>query len=259
MYNSECPQKDLILRKVLRNILRKKIFILSIVSVLLLLTACAKPKMLYYKDGLTQEDFNRDKYECVQQSRTSWSGGGTGAFGIAMIIGSKSNAEAQSAELFKMCMEARGYTAREVGDEEFERQKNTPLKTEVNKIGKERKELCNREEFRLVIVKTPCNPESISLAQLSDNKIISEDEKTVFSKFRAEYTNLNNKLLEAIETKGDLKDKEFGLILGQIYLQADNNALNLFEGKITWGEFNKNRKEFNQKIKEERNRIIGNK
>ena len=83
-----------------------QLFRLLIMSGLLFpLIGCANQKLLFDKPGLTNEEFNRDKYDCVQQSRTSWSGGGTGGLGAAMIISAKSNAEKQSAELFKMCME----------------------------------------------------------------------------------------------------------------------------------------------------------
>jgi hypothetical protein len=92
----------------------------------LLSVGCAQQKMLYAKPGATLEVFKRDKYECAQQSRTSWAGGGTGAVGLGMMIGARSNAEKQAEELFKMCMEARGYSAREVSNEEYEK-KNISL------------------------------------------------------------------------------------------------------------------------------------
>ena len=219
----------------------------------------AHQKLLFDTPGLTIEEFNRDKYDCVQQSRTSCSGGGTGGLGVAMIISSKSHAEKQSAELFKMCMEARGYTAREVSDEEFERQKNSPYKTKMNQIAKEINDRCNSDEFKLFFIKSACKNENITLEQLSDKTMISEVEKPVFSKYRSELKDSNNKLLETIRINGESKDKEWSIVLERIYLQADKNALDLFEGKKTWGEYNKNRKEMFQIMQEERNRIFSNK
>jgi len=105
----------------MKNIVRR----LILIGLLFSLMGCANPKMLFYKPGLTTEEFNRDRYDCVQQSRILWSGGGTGGIGLAMIISAKSTADKQAAEMFIMCMEARGYTAREVSDEEFEKQKNS--------------------------------------------------------------------------------------------------------------------------------------
>ena len=176
-----------------------------------------------------------------------------------MIMGAKSNAEKQSNELFKMCMEARGYTAHEVNDEEFERQKNSPFKTKMNQIVKERNDRCNRDDFKLIFIKSACKPENITLEQLSDNTIISEAEKNVYSKYRSENIDTDRKLLEAIQTNGNSKDKEMGLVLERLYLQVEKNALDLFEGKITWGEYNKNRKVMNKTMQEERKHIFSNK
>jgi CRISPR/Cas system-associated endoribonuclease Cas2 len=223
------------------------------------LIGCAQQKLLFNKPGLTNEEFNRDRYDCAQESRTSWSGGGTGSLGVAMIIVAKSNADKQSVELFKMCMEARGYTPREVSDEEFEKQRNTPYKTKMNKIAKELNDICNRDDFKLVFIKSACKIENITLEQLSDKNMISEVEKPVLSRYRSEITDSTNKVLDAIRTGGDSKDKEMSVVLERIRLQVDKNALDLFEGKITWGEYNKCRKELAQIIKEERSRIFSKK
>lgn len=236
-----------------------QIFQLAIMSGLLfsLIGCAANQKMLFDRPGLTSEEFNRDKYDCIQQARTSWAGGGTGSVGVAMIVLSKNNAEKQSNELFKMCMEARGYTAREVDDEEFERQKNSPLKTNMNQITKERTDRCNRDEFQLIFIKSSCKADNITLEQLSDKTMISEVEKTVFSKYRSENADSNNKTLAVFRTNGNSQEKELGIVVEQIYLQLDKNALDLFESKITWGEYNKKRKELFQTLKEEQRRILG--
>ncbi len=85
----------------------KKILLESFI--LIFLVGCATDKLIFYptKSGL---NFNVDKYDCVQQSRTPWSGGGTGGVGLAMIAIASSRAQNESDELFKMCMEARGWS-----------------------------------------------------------------------------------------------------------------------------------------------------
>jgi len=229
------------------------------IALFLSLAGCAQQKILFNKPDLTNEEFNRDKYDCVQQSKTKWGAGGTGGLGIALIIYSKSNADKQSAKLFKMCMEARGYTAREVSDEEFDRQKNTPLKIKLSQISKQRLDRCNNDDFKIIFIKSACRPENITLEQLADKSIISEDEKPFFSKFRSENTDSDNQTLEAMRTNGNSKDKEMGLVLERFYMQAGKDSFNLFEGKITWGEYNKSRKDIYQILQSERNRILGNK
>lgn len=93
--------------------------LLSLIVPSLLSVGCAQQKMLFDKPGATIESFKRDKYDCIQQSRTQWGGGGTGALGLGMMIGAQSSAQKQANELFKLCMEARGYAAREVSEAEF--------------------------------------------------------------------------------------------------------------------------------------------
>lgn len=233
---------------------------LFISSLLFLLIGCTPPpKMLFDKPGLTIEEFNRDKYECVQQSRVEWSGGGSGGLGVVMIFSAKSQADKQATEFFKMCMEARGYTAREVDNEEFERQQNSPIKTPLNEIVKDLNKLCNREDYKLIFVKSACKPNDITFEQLTDKTMISEVDKTVFSKYRSELQDLNNRLQEAIRTYGGPKETEEGLVLDRTHLQIDKSALDLFAGKITWGEYNKYRKEIYRTEMEELNRISNKK
>jgi hypothetical protein len=84
----------------------------AILAILVLLFAgCASPQLVWNKEGANFDDFRRDKYDCVQQSRTSWSGGGSGLIGLTLMASAQSQAQGQANALFRMCMEARGYTA----------------------------------------------------------------------------------------------------------------------------------------------------
>jgi len=81
--------------------------------IVLLFTGCASPKIVWNKEGATLGDFRRDNYDCVQQSRTSWSGGGSGLIGLTLMASAQAQAQGQANALFRMCMEARGYTGHE--------------------------------------------------------------------------------------------------------------------------------------------------
>jgi hypothetical protein len=230
------------------------------VGCLLFLSAgCAQQKLLFDKPGLTIENFNRDRYDCVKESNVSWSGGGTGSVGIAMIIFSKSSADNQAEKLFRMCMEARGYTAREVSDEEFERQKNSPLKSKINQLVKQRIERCNSGEFMLLASKSACQSENITFEQLSDKTTISEIEKPVLLKYRSYVGDTNNKIQGLIRDEGNATEKELGDIMERFSLLLEKDAADLIEGKITWGEYNKNRKERNRNYREQINEFMSKK
>jgi len=84
----------------------KKLLLLAM-ALGLLMSGCAT--MIWTKDNFSEEEFKRDNYLCVQESRTQWSGGGSGLIGLAMIAGSAASAQAQTTKLYKMCMESKGW------------------------------------------------------------------------------------------------------------------------------------------------------
>lgn len=218
---------------------------------------CATPKIIFEREGLKTEEFNRDKYECVKESNTSWSGGGTGSLGIAMMISAKSSANKQANEMFKMCMEARGYTAREVSDEEF---KNNNTLKDIMKLSTQMlKDLCKKEEYKIIFVKSACHSSDITDEQLSDKSMISDTEKSIYLKYREEKSAIRKKTEDALQASENPKMKEFLLFDKKNADKSDLVALDLINGKISWGGFNKFRKEYEQEIKKEVSRILGNK
>ena len=241
--------------------LRRPQAYLTLVSINLvfLLVGCSSPKLIFNKDGLTQSEFNSDKYDCTQQSRVTWSGGGTGGVGLAMILSSKSAADKQASDLFKMCMEARGYTWKEVDNAEFERQTKNPLTPHLTPITKNLNMLCERSDFKSIYAKSSCKADFITLAQLTDTSIITEAEKKIFSPYRSEVRALLQQQDDAIATYGGPKDKELGLVMLNLHQQSDENALELYDGRKSWGEYNKSRKASYERFKEERNRILSSK
>lgn len=110
------------------------------------LLGCSSTKIIWDKPEGSLGEFNRDRYECVQQSRVSWGGGGTGDIGLIMILSSKSNAERQSLELFKMCMEALGYTGREVNEDEIKEHNKQEEQKKVSERQQTEQELKFKKE-----------------------------------------------------------------------------------------------------------------
>jgi hypothetical protein len=74
-------------------------------SAWVLLSGCTGPTYNYSKAGSNLADFRQDSYACVQEPRMSW-----GASGNPVIVGASTDAK-QEATLYRMCMEARGWTA----------------------------------------------------------------------------------------------------------------------------------------------------
>jgi len=128
----------------------------------------------------------------------------------------------------------------------------------MNQIAKEQNDMCNNDAFKLIFKKTSCKTDKITLEQLSDKSFISKAEKIVFLKFRTDTNNYNNRTIEVIQTSRVRQYNGFGIVLQQVFIQTDKSALDLYEGKITWGEFNKIRREQFQALQAEKNRILNN-
>lgn len=73
-----------------------------------LMFGCASGK-LWYKNGATQQSFNKDKMECQYQGKLATAGrDNISSYGIASGIGTG----LERLELFKMCMKLKGYELR---------------------------------------------------------------------------------------------------------------------------------------------------
>ena len=237
--------------------LKSACFTYSFIGILLFsVMGCATTKFIFDKEGLTTEEFNRDRYECVKESQTSWSGGGTGTLGLAMILSSKSSAEKQANAMFKMCMEARGYTAREVSGNEFD---NNKTFSDIGKpFNKMLKDLCKKEEYKIVFIKSACQSKDITDEQLFDKSMITDTEKGIYLKYREERLAIRKKISDALLAFENPKSKELLMLSKKSSDENDSVTLDLINGKISWGEFNKFKKEHEQEIKKEMTRIWRN-
>ena len=71
----------------------------------LLVAGCTGPTYSYSNAGSDVAGFRRDSNACVQEPRMSWD-----ASGHPMIVSASTDAK-QDVTLYRMCMEARGWTA----------------------------------------------------------------------------------------------------------------------------------------------------
>jgi hypothetical protein len=85
----------------------KRLF-LSLVIVLILV-GCSTPRFMCYRDDGKQDkdQFRKDNYECALQSRTYY-----GGYGLGGLI-SAGMAYDQAGQIYKECMEIRGYIVKE--------------------------------------------------------------------------------------------------------------------------------------------------
>lgn len=78
----------------------------QVFSAWVLLSGCTGPTFSYSKAGSDVADFRRDSTACVQEPRMSW-----GASETPMLVDTSADAKRQPGTLYRMCMEAHGWTA----------------------------------------------------------------------------------------------------------------------------------------------------
>jgi hypothetical protein len=71
-----------------------------------LLAGCTGPTYSYSRPGSDVADFKRESSVCVQEPRMSW-----GASNSPMIGGGSIDPQRQARILYRVCMEAHGWTA----------------------------------------------------------------------------------------------------------------------------------------------------
>ena len=81
--------------------MHKYLFILTVI----VLGGCAQYG--WYKDGVSQQEANRDRYECLQEAQQRVSGAQVGPYG-----GTAASTVVTNQDLYNACAAARGYTWR---------------------------------------------------------------------------------------------------------------------------------------------------
>jgi hypothetical protein len=219
----------------------KRVVGLVMLSVWLAGCATTNTNQLWYptKEGL---DFKKDKYECVQESKTPWSGGGTGLLGVAVMAGTSSSAQSEADKLFNMCMEARGYILKD--KDEMEKKISNALDV-ANKSKEKLKTICAKPEYAVIFVKSPCNivESPITFEQIADNTRITPEQKTVLPKLRTESEAVSKEISEYMCKNGNPSDMLLADYMDSTRSEGDKYTLDLLNGVITWGEYNQRRKD----------------
>ena len=198
------------------------------------LAGCATSPMIYDKPGGNEQDYKRDYFECRQASRTSWSGGGSGLIGLAMIVGSSAAAQDAANKTGRMCMEARGYTSYIVQNGE-QAARGRSIAYCVPQLKASAVTLGGKTFFPPATAATP--------AMLADgSKVTPEDKAAIleWSSARQRCFDREKQELQAINYPQQLAG-----IHAALATSGGVNLVRLYRGEITWAEFNRVRNEYN--------------
>ncbi len=104
-------------------------------------------------------------------------------------------------------------------------------------------DLCKRDEYRDIFTKSPCLSTHISLEHLADMSKISPTEKIAMLAFVKEADAINANI-DSQRRIGSLNMRKFyEFRISHQIPKMDENRVNLVTGRITFGEYNKRRKE----------------
>jgi hypothetical protein len=118
--------------------------------------------------------------------------------------------------------------------------------------------ICTDEKYKLFFAKTPCNVSELTLQHLTDTSKVTPAEKSVLLQMDAEYLTIAQ--MVADNYKLNTRPESLGTALANNRMKgrsdSQENLFNLYQGKITWGGYNTQRKAITVNGKAESVKII---
>jgi hypothetical protein len=238
-----------------------KTYMMPIVFVFMvgLILSCAANKVWTKPTSFTQEEFARDKYECLQQSQQQ-----SGSAFVNQSFGFADSGSVTNQNLFITCMNAKGWslmdknnlqTTVDQNSTEF-KQKKAIYDDTMKKFTEKHKAICAKPEYAQIVIKTSCNAKDITFEQIADNTKITPEQKTILPKYRTEVDAVSKERYEYMHTLTSSKDRRLVDYLESLQSEVDKYNLDLLNGLITWGEYNQRRKDQHVKSMSEIKKIL---
>lgn len=228
----------------MRNILPFLVFTLS--------SGCAT---VWMKPGSSTDDLNRDRYSCLQQAQQMVS---------TMSVDKNSQRALSSPEtnplLFYACMNARGWSLTTEKDAVATRSiTRIEFDTQMTKLKQSIIDHCSSKQNAPYYAKTACDPEDITLEQMADKSRILPGQKSALSSVQSFSTRTSDQVNALLTTHDGEKGSQLVAYDLSVFRPKSNKLfLDLFNEKITWGEFNQGQKENHDAYQRERGRIYRN-
>ena len=132
------------------------------------------------------------------------------------------------------------------------RQAGAAALKKLNEVGQQR---CADPEYAAYYEKSPCSAAKVTPEQLEDQTKITPVQKAVLSKVRQSISASFQERQRIFKDYGGDKDIKFAEYVESMKPRIDKNDLNLYDGKITWGQYNKERNAMLLEGEEERKKI----
>lgn len=206
------------------------------------LSAC-QPSLVWVKSGGSQNEYSQNRYECLKQAQQRESG--SYAFKDASMSDST---VVTNKELFDACMNAKGWYLKRKDET---RTQPTPESAEkVNNHNTRNKQINDEEtfacaflEYQMIYKKSPCRIDSIAAYHIANDDKITEDEKKVFLEI---YTEDKQRSLRRAASYREVGRPSLRAVSELLDIRTESiakSSTELYEGRISWGEFNKRRRD----------------
>ena len=196
----------------------------------ILLTSCVtNNQKVWMKSGASTEDFETDRAQCNAQA---YSVAGGNMYQIIFVQ--------------NQCLQGKGWRLQDANQVN---ELGNQLLNEREKQSIASKELCSRKEYEVIYAKTPCLSTQINFKNMTDNTKITEQQKFIFTKWREELdASIEITINREISLNGMAGKRFSNYYKSSAKPQNDKNNLDLYNEKITWGEYNSKRQEIYLKM-----------
>ena len=126
---------------------------------------------------------------------------------------------------------------------------NGTPKERIAKLEEKIRSLCVLEELKEYYSNTGCIAKEITLKQMTNENTVTQEQKPVILKTR-EMIDLLNKEMDVVLNSVGPDGQRIARIRSEFYSMSDNMHLDLYLGKISWGELNRRRKDIVTKYEE---------
>lgn len=213
-------------------------------------SGCAQ--MVWYKDGASQSDFNRDRYTCMKESQQPVGV----AYGNSQEFFSNSGI-ATNDQLFEYCMNAKGWNYQSkssvrkysppVKSVSFKEDMEN-LKVSMGVFVRNTQSICENPEFFEISKRTKCRPKDLTPELMSMVEKLSPDMRDGFERFYQQGKDERVKLLTAFRVYGGASEKAVANALDSAEQEFDFIYSSFVAGGMSWGEYNKSIKTVNDRV-----------
>ena len=234
-------------------------FLLTVV--VLVLAGCAP--MTWNKPGASANEYELDRIDCTQKAQKRYL-----EAEINYYAGESSNEFINENALFASCMNAKGWhlgpqqvvigNAKGLGVQQ-DQFTPTALKDTFTVILFDQEALCARAEFAPIYNRAACRIGDLTIAQLADTTKIANADKKLFSQLRKESQDIGRRAAAAYRAFGGEAGRKLAMAIDRAEALAEKNAIDLYAGNVSWGEFNQRRRDVNQLYRDDFRRIYGQK